>query len=551
MKGVCWKQLKQQVKSWREVVLPGISIIALVMIVRFAGLLQFHELTAFDLFLSLRPAEAVDTRVVIVGIDEDDIKAAGSYPIPDRDLAKMLRRLQAYQPRVIGLDIYKDLTGSPEQAELREVFREIPNIVGIEKALNKQESLNIKPPPELPPERVGFVDLKVDFDGKLRRSILASKTWGGKLKYSLAMRLAQIYLSAEGITLKHGPVSTDTIKFGSTRLTRFLPNFGGYVRSDANGNQVLVNFRSNKKPFRSISLTDAIARKVNPSWLKDRIVIIGMTAASVNDTFITSAVKQTLFTSAFGGSESANQLIYGVEVHAQVTSQIVSAVLDGRSCLRAWFYGWDYVWILFWGLLGIGLGITLQSPRKTFVSIGVASIGLAAICYASLVIGWWIPFVPTLLALCGAGLTTGFFDRDLRSTLEQRSQVLERMFEAMHNGPLQDIAVLLRSVGEEEIPPEQLRSQLQTINQELRDVYNFMKQEMLAQGDRLHLEGNVSLDLQIPTHELLCQVYHITLRRKFPCFTTIRTYIRPHFQPLASHYSKWPRGNNQSRYQDF
>lgn len=95
MKGVCWKQLKQQVKSWREVVLPGISIIALVMIVRFAGLLQFHELTAFDLFLSLRPAEAVDTRVVIVGIDEDDIKAAGSYPIPDRDLAKMLRRLQA------------------------------------------------------------------------------------------------------------------------------------------------------------------------------------------------------------------------------------------------------------------------------------------------------------------------------------------------------------------------------------------------------------------------------------------------------------------------
>jgi len=50
---------------------------------------------AFDNFLQLRPAEAEDTQVVIIGIDENDIKAVGDYPVPNRDLAKMLRILQA------------------------------------------------------------------------------------------------------------------------------------------------------------------------------------------------------------------------------------------------------------------------------------------------------------------------------------------------------------------------------------------------------------------------------------------------------------------------
>lgn len=532
MKVALWETLKQQIKVWREVVLPGISIIGLVLITRLTGILQFQELVAFDHFLRLRPTEAADTRVVIVGIDENDIKTVGSYPIPDQVLANMLRTLQAYRPRVIGLDLFKDLTGTIGRTELGKVFQESSNLVGIEKVLNQEESLNIKPPPELSPERVGFVDFIVDSDGQLRRSLLASKTWERELKYSLSMRLAQIYLHSKGIPFRHGPVSRDPIQFGSTGLNRFSSNFGGYVGADANGNQMLINFRSQPHPFRTISLTDLLTGKVDPSWIENRVVIIGMTAASVGDAFITSAVKQTLFTEAYNGSESSHQLIYGVEVQAHVTSQIISAVLDGRPNLKTWFDVWEYLWIGFWGGLGIALGLNFQSPWKTLLSIGVASIAVAAICYGFLLMSWWIPVVPTLLALAGAGLTTAFFDRDLKSLLDQRSQMLERMFEAIHNGPLQDLAVVLRSLGEEEVSNEQLRSQLQTINQDLRAVYNSLKQEMLDHRDRLRLEENVSLDLAAPIDELLYQVYDITLKRKFQCFSTIRTYIRPNFKLL-------------------
>ncbi|MEO9126686.1 MAG: hypothetical protein ABI262_18705 [Microcoleus sp.] len=33
--------------------------------------------------------------------------------------------------------------------------------------------------------------------------------------------------------------------------------------------------------------------------------------------------------------------IYGVEMQAQATSQMISAVLDGRSLIRVWADGWE------------------------------------------------------------------------------------------------------------------------------------------------------------------------------------------------------------------
>jgi len=96
-------------------------------------------------------------------------------------------------------------------------------------------------------------------------------------------------------------------------------------------------------------MTDIFTGRVKPDLIRDRIVLV-MTAASVNDTFMTSAVKGTLLTAALGNQES---LIYvdlwcGIEAHA---SQIVNAVLNGRPLLHIWSEGWEYVWILAWGLV--------------------------------------------------------------------------------------------------------------------------------------------------------------------------------------------------------
>ncbi|MBN3944416.1 CHASE2 domain-containing protein [Nostoc sp. NMS9] len=100
--------------------------------------------------------------------------------------------------------------------------------------------------------------------------------------------------------------------------------------------------------------------------------------------------------------------MYSVEVHAHATSEIISHVLDRQPLLKVWSEIWEYLWILTWGLVGIILGLILQSPAKTLLSLGITSIEIVGICYVGLILGWWIPLVPTLLAFTSAGLTTFF-----------------------------------------------------------------------------------------------------------------------------------------------
>lgn len=489
-------------------------MITCVIIARLTGSLQVLEWMAFDQGLRSRPVESADSRIVIVGINENDIKTVGKYPIPDAELAKLLQRLQRDQPRVIGLDIFRDLTTGSNRAELAQILSNSSNIVGIEMALNS--NLTVKPPPELPIERIGIADVVLDSDGKLRRSLLASKV-SDRTRYSFSLLLAAMYLRTQGVPLQHGSRASEPIQLGALTLPRFLKNTGGYVNAKAGGNQVLLNFRSHPQPFTIVSLTDVLSNKVPSSLIRDRIVLIGMTATSVNDTFMTSATKGTVISNTLNDSEQY-ELIYGVEYQAHSISQIINAVLHQRPLLGTWLEGWEYAWIVSWGLLGIALGLLLQSPWKTLLGLVVSSACLILICYGLIVLGWWLPLVPALLTLGAAGLTTSFFDRDSRVLLEQRSLMLKRTYDAVHNGPLQTLAAILRNLDE-----TPLRSQLESLNQELRSVYESMKQELLSGENRY---------IQTPLPDLLYQVYEETLQRDLPGFASIRVCIPPNFDLL-------------------
>jgi CHASE2 domain-containing sensor protein/two-component sensor histidine kinase len=505
--------VRQQARIWRSGALPGFAVIACVIIARSLGSLQVLEWMAFDQTLRSRPPESADSRILIVGIDEDDIKTVGQYPIPDPDLAKLLQRLQRDQPRAIGIDIFRDLTTGSSRGELARVLSNSPNIVGIEMALSP--NLTVKPPPELPLAQVGLADVVMDSDGKLRRSLLASKV-RGETRYSFALLLAAMYLQPQGISLRHGSRASDPIQFGELTLPRFLKNAGGYVKAKAGGNQALLNFRASAQPFTIVSLTEVLNNKVPSSLIRDRIVLIGMTASSVNDIFMTSATQGTMLANTLDDSEQY-QLLYGVEYQAHAISQMIHAVLDDRPLLRSWLEGWEYAWIVSWGLLGIALGLMLRSPWKTLFSLALSSGCLILICYGLILLGWWIPLVPALLALGAAGLTTSFFDRDARVLVEQRSLTLKRTYDAVHNGPLQTLAAILRTLDE-----SPLRSQLEFLNQELRSVYESMKQELLSGKSRYAL----------PISELLYQIYEETIQRDLPGFASLQVCVPPNFDLL-------------------
>jgi CHASE2 domain-containing sensor protein len=491
------------------------------------------EWVTLDSFLRLRPSEPIDERVVIVGINEEDIQGIRNYPIPDREIAKLLRTLQKYHPRVIGLDIVRNIPVEPGHAELVAAFQDIKNLIAVEKII----PISIKPPPKLPPEQIGFSDYLSDDDGKVRRAILGTKSPEDNKKYafSLPLRLAETYLLAEGIKLSNGIRDREAMRFGSTELPRFFPNSGGYARTDDFGVQLLLNYRNGRERFRTLSLkdvNDVEAGKGNPNLLRDtfdaRIVLIGVTAPSIKDFINTSAIPNL----------QPPGKIYGVEFHAHVASQIISAVLDGRPILKTWSQGWEYLWIVGWGVLAIYLGRLTQSPLKNLVYVAVASLALVGIGYAFIAEGWWIPVVPALLVLVinGAILSAFYqYDRFLRSQIEIRQHTIERTFIVIHNGPLQTLANILRHVQDQDLEQNRLLEDLKNLNYEIREVGEYLKLEALAREESLRLGSGLILDLKLSTRDLLYEVYSHTLQRNFPCFKTLKVKAYS-FAPIEEQY---------------
>lgn len=526
-----WNKFKQGITIWSIATLPGIFVLALIIFFRLNGSLQFIEWVTLDSFLRLRPWEPIDERVVIVGINEEDIQGIRNYPIPDREIAKLLLTLQKYKPRVIGLDIVRDIPVEPGHAELVAAFKDIKNLIAVEKVLPTV----IKPPPNLPLKQIGFVDVLSDDDGKVRRAILGTYRPEDDKKYafSLPLRLAETYLLGEGIKLSSG--IRGMMRFGSTELPRFFANSGGYVRTDDFGVQLLLNYRNGRERFRALSLkdiNDIETGRGNPNLLRDafggRIVLIGITTPSIKDFINTSAIANL----------QPPGKIYGVEFHAHVVSQIVSAVLDGKPILKTWLQGWEYLWIVSWGVLAIYLGRLTQSPLKNLVYVAVASLGLVGIGYIFIVNGWWIPVAPALLVLVinGAILSTFYqYDRFLKSQIEIRQHTIERTFVVIHNGPLQTLAKILRHVQDQDLKQDQLLLDLKNLNSEIREVGEYLKLEALNRKESLRLGSGLILDLKLPIRSLFYEVYSHTLQRNFPCFKTLKVKAYS-FAPIEEQY---------------
>jgi CHASE2 domain-containing sensor protein len=504
---------------WRQA-WPGLVVLSLILGGRFLGLFQGLELKMLDTFLRWRPAEPIDERVLIVGIDETDIQRMGTYPLPDADLAALLRALDRHQPRAIGIDIYRDFPVPPGSDELAATLADLPDVVGIEKILGE----SVSPAPALPPDQVGFIDLPIDDDGFVRRVLLGVHGADDTYRFALSLRLAQLYLDDQGIELENGRRDFTAMRFGDTELTRFQPHMGGYVRADSGSNEIFLNPRSGPAPFRTVSLREVMEGQVNPAWIEDAVVLIGITALSVKDLINSAAVV----------SENPG-LVYGVDIHAHATSQLIHATLDGRPLLHTWPKLGEYVWIILWGSVSIVLFRWFPSQSWYGFIIGLAGLAMAGVSFLCLWLGGtWVPLVPAL----GAIWLSGFlYDQRLRARIsqqqrgiEERQRVIKHTYNAIHNGPLQTLALLLRDAGEALDWPTAL-AKLRTMDQELRDIYEGL---LNAAPDSDHPAPALApLEPVDPTplHEKLCEVYTQTLQRDFPAFATLKFNL-VNFDPL-------------------
>ncbi|MBD2448124.1 adenylate/guanylate cyclase domain-containing protein [Nostoc sp. FACHB-152] len=404
-----WKNIKQLTWKFRGVIVAAPTITGLLILLRISGLMQGWEWQAFDQFVRLSPPLTQDKRIIIVEVTESDLQKYG-FPLSDKLITKLLEKIKAQQPQAIGLDIYRDLPVGEETAKLNKLFVSTPNLVGIQKV----GIPSVAPPAKL--KQLGQVaanDILLDADGKLRRGLLSLPDKKGEEILTLGMNLAIQYLQNQGINPEITP--DNRIKLGKTIFNKLQKNDGIYINLDTGGYQVLLKSYRPAGSFNKVSVQQVLEDKISQSLFKNRIILIGSTAESLGDFIPTpySTLQQTP----------------GVEVHAQLTSAIITQVLDKPLVIQVWNDKWEYLWICSWGFIGAVLVWRKRNHQvrsfldrvKVFISLLIAANILILSAYLAFLNHYYIPLIPAIIAFLSSAIAVmGYLSQtaaDMRKTL--------------------------------------------------------------------------------------------------------------------------------------
>jgi diguanylate cyclase (GGDEF)-like protein len=363
------------------------------LVVQSLGWLQGLELTSYDQFVRLRNNQEPDPRVLLVTIDESDQRRQKQAPISDRALAEVIKRLQKEQPKVIGVDLYRDLPQQPGSEELKEQLK-LDNIIAITN-IGSSEDIGVPPPINIPAPRIGFNNLVLDADGVVRRNLILMWKSDASIFYSFAWQMVFQYLKEEKLQPRINLFPIKKITWGKAVFLPLEKTSGGYVNIDNAGYQIMLDYRQPSKSFNQISLTNVLEGNFDPLLLRGKIVLIGTTAPSSRDVFFTP----------YGVAQNAKSKEPGVLIHAAMVSQLLGAIFQGRSLFYFWPDWAEVFWLLGWSFLGMITVFRLRHPLQLALGTGLFLISLFLITYALFCINIWIPFAaPALVFL----LTGGF-----------------------------------------------------------------------------------------------------------------------------------------------
>lgn len=363
------------------------------------------ERLAYDLRVRLSAKDELDTRVVIIDIDEKSLLAEGQFPWPRAKIAKMVDQLfDQYLIDTLGFDV---LFAEPENSFTLEQINsvasldELAQISGDQMLANSfqgrsvvlgmvfedfanqygvvAESVGVLPTPifadsdiaqavllaetdaatalrysanisvlQQSAERAGFFSiLSQDSDGSIRRIGVLNKHQG-QLYSSLALQLLKAFFFDEP-----KPILVDTHADGYFGLEG-IEMLTGNIPLDENA-RVYVPYSVPGSAYAYISATDILSGAYEGD-ITGAIAIVGTSAAGLLD------IRST----------PVSPTLPGVEVHANV----VSAMLDGNFRVKpAWVSAADLLVVIVVGLL-LSIALAHMSALKGAVLFILVSAGV-------------------------------------------------------------------------------------------------------------------------------------------------------------------------------
>lgn len=364
-------------------ILAAVAVFAL----RASGALQTLELKAYDWQLEWRgPTEKDPPPILIVQATEDDIRTHG-WPLTDAQLATILNKLVQYKARAIGLDIYRDLEVAPGHEQLNEVLAKNRHIIAAAKYPERKRR-EVPPPPILKgTQQVGANDVVVDSDGIVRRGLiyLDDGVSPQSIAYSLATRLALLYLGKEALTFDANGV----LVWGESAIKAFESSDGGYMRTDAAGYQFLLDFRNAVANLPSVTVSELLGDRVSTDVVANRIVLIGVTAESVPDSFYVPVPTHA----------DRGQLINGVELHANSAAQLLRLARGTSRPIATTSESVEWLLIALGSFVGSAIGLWIRSSWRYCLALGAGILFVVSASQYALAQSHWVPIVPVFLPM--------------------------------------------------------------------------------------------------------------------------------------------------------
>ena len=359
------------------------------------GWLQPLELAIYDRLIQSRPIEPTDPRLLVITLTDEDVRAqrrqTSSGSIADRSLDKLLQILDRGKPSAIGLDIYRDFTS--ELPSLKDRLSNNDRLITICKRPDvRDDTAGVAPAPEAPAAAVGFSDFVRDYDSAVRRHLIAmdaTSTSQCQSGNALSTLLVMRYLADRQIPIRF---SQRKLHLGKLQIAPLEENAGGYNAQDAQGLQVMLNYRRTAQGIaQTVTLKQALSGDLPATAIKDRIILIGSINPSSND----------FWTTPFGAGFAQEQP--GVFIHAQMVSQLLSGVQNDRPLIYP--VKLPQLILLSIGSAIVGGSIGLVNKRSLrWLLLGCTFIAIYTTASFIIDRGIWLPVSVQMLSLASTSL---------------------------------------------------------------------------------------------------------------------------------------------------
>lgn len=230
---------------------------------------QFITSQSFWL-LSEPPEEA--SNITIVAIDEVSRRRLNlKWPWKRGITADLVANITSQSPKVVGLDII--FSGKSEEREDRKLAEAIASRPGVILGYILNQDSSEKPLNEFvaAAASTGFVNKPFKM-GVLNRTRTYHVNGNGEVELSLDIEILRNYLEIDRSAVK---VTREGISLGNSL---FIPSPGGITP---------LNYLVHPLRFRIIPAYFVLENKVDSSYFKDKIVLVGATDPIIHDEFIT------------------------------------------------------------------------------------------------------------------------------------------------------------------------------------------------------------------------------------------------------------------------